>query len=249
MPPAKRRGVARSRVVWCMPCIVGAACMRPAAGCLMYRFCAVTAFGPCVGAAYMPPAKTPRRCPFTGCMVFALQNRVNGHISHKPRVVANPCRAAYMPPLQIRVPRTQTQKHHHRTNAHGPHTCGPYEPAGNGRYMGRAGVYRRTPTAGSRPRPTERRKRSVYPQTPRGATPCRAAYMRPLQTSWKRQVNGQSRHLPQHGRNTQKPDTNCTFVQCWISPGAGPKLHAAPCKMPCRRARRRLHKNFFGRPP
>ena len=193
--------------------------------------------------------KTPRRCPFTGCMVFALQNRVNGHISHKPRVVANPCRAAYMPPLQIRVPRTQTQKHHHRTNAHGPHTCGPYEPAGNGRYMGRAGVYRRTPTAGSRPRPTERRKRSVYPQTPRGATPCRAAYMRPLQTSWKRQVNGQSRHLPQHGRNTQKPDTNCTFVQCWISPGAGPKLHAAPCKMPCRRARRRLHKNFFGRPP
>ena len=40
------------------------------------------------------------------------------------------------------------------------------------------------------PRPTNRGKRPVSPQTPRRAHPCRAAYMRPLQTTRERQVNG-----------------------------------------------------------
>ena len=35
----------------------------------------MTAFGPCVGAAYMPPAETPRRCPLPGRMAFILYCR------------------------------------------------------------------------------------------------------------------------------------------------------------------------------
>ena len=33
---------------------------------LPYRFLVTTAFGPCVGAAYMPPAETVRALPVTG---------------------------------------------------------------------------------------------------------------------------------------------------------------------------------------
>ena len=40
-----------------------------------YRFLVATAFGLCVGAAYMPPAETVRRCPLPVCMVFALPCR------------------------------------------------------------------------------------------------------------------------------------------------------------------------------
>ena len=50
------------------------------------------------------------------------------------------------------------QKRYHMATARGPHACGPYEPAGNVRRMGKAGVYRVPSTAGSRPRPTERGK-------------------------------------------------------------------------------------------
>ena len=45
----------------------------------------------------------------------------------------HPCREAYMPPLQTRQPRTRAQKRCHWVNARGPHACGPYRPAGNGR--------------------------------------------------------------------------------------------------------------------
>ena len=51
----------------------------------------------------------------------ALQTGENGHISRKPRSMAYPCREAYMPPLQIRVPRTRTQKRCHRADGHVSH--------------------------------------------------------------------------------------------------------------------------------
>ena len=40
-----------------------------------YRFLVVTAFGLCVGAAYMPPAKRCNYRPFMGCMTFILHCR------------------------------------------------------------------------------------------------------------------------------------------------------------------------------
>ena len=73
----------------------------------------------------------------------ALQSGANGRSSRKPRAVEHPWRAAYMPPLQTRQPRTRTQIRGHKANAHGPHACGHYRPAGNNRQMGKADVCRR----------------------------------------------------------------------------------------------------------
>ena len=50
---------------------VGMAFLSAVAGCLTMRFCVATTFGLCVGAAYMPPAETPRCCLLPVCMTFA----------------------------------------------------------------------------------------------------------------------------------------------------------------------------------
>ena len=106
--------IARCRLVWCLFRIVGRAFTPAAAG----RFCIVTTFGPCVGAAYMPPAKRCGRWPSPGRMVCvsycragdfarrtllflkifnvrrgqdpALQSGVNGRVSREPRVGQTP---------------------------------------------------------------------------------------------------------------------------------------------------------------
>ena len=109
----------------------------------------------------------------------------------------HPCREAYMPPLQMRYTRlrikyvatgqTPTGRMHAaptntryrvrepgdgwRRKVYGPHACGPYEPAGNVRRMGKAGVYRVPSTAGSRPRPTNRGKRATNREPRAGHTP------------------------------------------------------------------------------
>ena len=59
-----------------------------------------------------------------------------------------------MPPLQTRVPRTQPKNVTMRQTAHGGVKTPPYRPAQTGN----------------------------EPRTPRGAHPCREAYMPPLQT-------------------------------------------------------------------
>ena len=74
-------------------------------------------------------------------------------------------------PYKHPVSRTRTRKRYLVANGHGPHTCGPYKPAGNDRQMGKAGVCRKRPRRGQDP----------ALQTPRGAHPCREAYMPPLQ--------------------------------------------------------------------
>ena len=68
---------------------------------------------------------------------------------------AHPCREAYMPPLQTPGTAYTNQIRFHRANVRGPHACGPYRPAGNGRRMGKEGVCRVPSAAGSRPRPTD----------------------------------------------------------------------------------------------
>ena len=62
--------LARLRLVWRFPWSVGAACMRPATFVLPYRFLVATAFGLCVGAAYMPPANIAAiaRCRGACCL-------------------------------------------------------------------------------------------------------------------------------------------------------------------------------------
>ena len=130
----------------------------PRAFALLHHFLVTMAFGPCVGAAYMPPAKRYRRWAFTVCVMFilycragdlarrtddflkfynvrrgqdpALQNGVYGRFFRKPRATVHLCRAAYMPPLQIRGSRTRTRKRYPKANVHGPHACGPYKPTG-----------------------------------------------------------------------------------------------------------------------
>ncbi len=137
-------------------------------------------------------------------------------------------------------------------------------------------LIRQTATAGSRPRPTNGRKRSVYPQPPRGHLPLPGGmYASPTNKGTAYTSRKRSRKADVHGgvktppykptgngrqndqadichvplRRAQKPDKNCTFVQCKNLPGVQAKTNAAPCKLPCRGARRSLHKNFFGRPP
>ena len=139
----------------------------------------------------MPPAETPRTLDVAGAgMAFALYCRAAGtggfpgnpawrtpshdHVPLPGGIYASPTNTRY----RVHKP----QKRCRAANAHGPHACGPYEPAGNVRRMGKAGVYRVPSTAGSRPRPTERRERAVFPGTPRREHPCREAYMPPLQT-------------------------------------------------------------------
>ena len=51
--------------------------------CLMIPFCAATAFGPCVGAAYMPPAEPPRHRPLPVCMVFTPHCRGRMHAARE----------------------------------------------------------------------------------------------------------------------------------------------------------------------
>ena len=67
--------------------------------------------------------------------------------------------------------------------------------------------------AGSRPRPTERGKRSIFPQTPRGEHPCREAYMPPLQTpgiaSMIPGTGGSGRFTGRmHAAPTNRPETS-----------------------------------------
>ena len=186
MPPAKRRDGDRSRVVWCLPRIVGRG-LDPAA----HWF----------GGRERPPYRAPETVGFPVTPAW--------RIPLPGGIVASPTNTRY----RVHEPETGQRRKHARA------AC--MRPLRTGRKRQGNGQSRRLSqpsTAGVNARPTGRRER-------------------------------QARRLPWHGRNTQKPDTNCTFVQCRISPGVGPKLHAAPCKMPCRRARRRLHKNFFGRPP
>ena len=159
----------------------------------------------------------------------ALQTGGNGQFSRKPRATVHPCREAYMPPLQIRVSPTRTQKRYLVANGHGPHACGPYKPSGNGRRTGKAGACHRASAAGSRPRPTNRRKRSIYPQTPRGAHPYRAACMPPLQIrgSRTRTKNVTIRQTPTgriHAAPTNRPGSGrrtCKAGACHRASTAG----------------------------
>ena len=94
-----------------------------------------------------------------------------------PRGV-NPCRAAYMPPLQTSGIEYTSQKRCHKADARGGAKAPPYRAGQTGN----------------------------HPQTPRGANPCRKACMPPLQTIRERQGNGQSKRLLRHARSAQKPD-------------------------------------------
>ena len=110
---------------------------RPRPSALWQRFGPVTAFGLCVGAAYMPPAKRCVYHPLPGCMVCvshgragvharrtlynfkklsvrrakspALQMGVNGHISHKPCTGHTPAGRHVCLPYKHPVPRTRAQ--------------------------------------------------------------------------------------------------------------------------------------------
>ena len=53
------------------------------------------------------------------------------------------CGMAYMPPLQTPGTAYTSREPGNASNTHGPHTCGPYEPTGNNRQTGKAGVCRR----------------------------------------------------------------------------------------------------------
>ena len=159
MPPAKNgTGVGRLRFAGCVFCLVGRA-FTPAEPIKFLKFFNVRrGQGPALqtGGNGQRTGNPARRVPLPGGMYASPTN--TRYRVHKP------------------------QKRCHAANAHGPHACGPYRPAGNSRRMGKAGVYRVPSTAGSRPRPTERRERAVFPGTPRGEHPCREACMPPLQT-------------------------------------------------------------------
>ena len=87
-----------------MPRIVGAACMRPATFVSPYRFLVATAFGPCVGAAYMPPAKRRgfARYRFVWCLPYIVGRAIYlrpksrrcaavGHLRAKSRALRPGC--------------------------------------------------------------------------------------------------------------------------------------------------------------
>ena len=56
---------------------------------LQYRFWVVTAFGPCVGAAYMPPAKRCGCCLYPVCMLFVLPCRAGVHARRTLNIFKN----------------------------------------------------------------------------------------------------------------------------------------------------------------
>ena len=73
----------------------------------------------------------------------ALQSEGNGQPTANLARPFTPAGRHVCLPYKHPVSRTQTQKRHHRANGHGPHACGPYEPTGNGRQMGKADVCHR----------------------------------------------------------------------------------------------------------
>ena len=132
MPPAETpRALDVAGAARCLFCIVGRGLdLRPKG-----RRCAA------VGLRNAPAGADPAAHWFGGRERPPYRAAETGNEPGTPRG-AHPCREAYMPPLQTRQPRTRAQKRCHRANVHGPHTCGPYEPAGNNRQMGKAGVCR-----------------------------------------------------------------------------------------------------------
>ena len=79
-----------------------------------------------------------------------------------------------------------------------------WQASGQGEYLPQTG------TAGSRPRPTGRRERGIFPWTPYGANPCRAACMPPL-------------------RIDQTPSQRKNRI-IWSTPAG--RMHAAPTNRP-----------------
>ena len=101
----------------------------------------------------------------------ALQTGGNGQRTGNPARRAPLPGGIYASPTNTRYRVHKPQKRCHAANAHGPHACGPYRPAGNSRRMGKAGVYRVPSTAGSRPRPTNRGKRATNREPRAARTP------------------------------------------------------------------------------
>ena len=147
--------LARLRLVWRFPWSVGAACMRPATFVLPYRFLVATAFGLCVGAAYMPPAKRRGNRPFMGYVAFALRCRAGVHARRTDNFLKfYNVRRGQDPALQ--------------TGANGQRTGNPVwgKPLPGGMYAS----------------PTNTRYRVREPKTLQQGERARAAYIRPLQT-------------------------------------------------------------------
>ena len=157
----ERGGIFRSRGVWCLSCIVGRALPPPWPSAPQYRFLVVTAFGLCVGAAYMPPAKRCLHRAYTGCMVC---------ISH--------CRAG--------VNARRTDDFLIFIMCGGVKTP-PYKSAGTDNFPGNPAW--RTPLPGGiYASPTNKGIAYTNPKTLQQGKRPRAAYMRPLQTGRKENV-------------------------------------------------------------
>ena len=115
-----------------------------------------------------------------------------------------------MPPLQIRVPRTRA-----KNGAAGQPGTGRMHAAPTDR-LAMAGKWARRVFAadghgGVKTPPYRARKTGNKPQTPHGANPCREAYMPPLQTGRKRQVNRQGSAAAK-GPNEEHPPAGVPFL-------------------------------------
>ena len=141
MPPAKNgTGVGRLRFAGCVFCLVGRAFnLRPKSR----RCAAVGLRNAPAGAAPAEPIKVLKFFNVRRGQGPALQTGANGRIAHKPRAGHTPAGRQLCLPYKHPVLRTQAGGRPAAVPFYGPHACGPCEPAGNGRGMGKAGVCRR----------------------------------------------------------------------------------------------------------
>ena len=156
---------------WCIPRIVGAACMRPAN----------IAAPPIAGPAWCLPRIVGRGLGPAAPMIFLnfimcggrnrppYRARGMGNQPKTPRG-AHPCREAYMPPLQTPGTASITPG----TGGGGRftgrmHAAPTNRPGTAGKWQNRC--LPQTSAAGVNARPTGRRKRPYSPQPPRGRKP------------------------------------------------------------------------------